>query len=507
MKHLAFLVLVASLVGCTLPAQTTVPPSPPPPPNGPAAVAVFTAEQLDQLLGPIALYPDALIAIILPASTNPTDIVLAARYLEAGGDPAQAEAQPWDESVQALAHYPQVIRWMDENLAWTRQLGEAFDAQPGDVMNAIQRLRARAKAAGTLIDTPQQQVVYEGGNLVIIPAQPDVIYVPYYDPFLVYAGGYHPYPYDYFGFSAGFATGWWLSYGLDWPRHRVWCIARNDRHRVWQEHHGDWFHHRDWDHDWDHGRAGPHRVAPPLVHTWRPRPGEHRRWPDGVAAARTPRFREVVRPTLPQNRWNEAGRPEDGRRDAGPRRGRTNPPTAGVPARADNFVGPVAAPQMAPSAPAVRRPAPGRTADRGERRDGFRPAEPQNRAPGYTTAAPGLQRAPEPRPAPPMRYATPAQSASPAVRYGPPAPRYAAPVATPGPRYFAPAASGPRYAAPAPSAPRYAAPAPQYSAPAPRYSAPAPHYSAPPPPPPAAPAQAPQPSGSTRGSNAREQER
>src|SRR3954468_20689248 len=115
-------------------------------------------EELDQLFGPIALYPDALIALILPASTVSSDVVMAARYLRGNGDPARVETESWDDSVKSLSHYPEVVKWMDENLAWTKQAGEAFVAQPADVMNAIQRLRTAARAAGTLVDTPQQRV-------------------------------------------------------------------------------------------------------------------------------------------------------------------------------------------------------------------------------------------------------------------------------------------------------------------------------------------------------------
>src|SRR6185312_7894233 len=116
-------------------------------------------EELDELFGPIALYPDALIALILPASTVPSDVVMAARYLNSNGDPTKIDDQGWDDSVVDLMHYPDLIKWLDENLSWTKQAGEAFLAQQSDVMNSIQRLRAKARAAGSLVDTPQQQVV------------------------------------------------------------------------------------------------------------------------------------------------------------------------------------------------------------------------------------------------------------------------------------------------------------------------------------------------------------
>jgi hypothetical protein len=177
-------------------------------------------EALNQLLAPIALYPDALIALILPASTVPSDVVLAARYISSNGDPAQVANQPWEDSVKSLARYPDVLKWMDQNLEWTSALGEAFLNQPADVMNTMQGLRAEAKAAGNLRGTPQQQVVEEKTYIRIVPAQPDVIYVPQYDPEVVYV---QPYSQDYgrlLTFGAGFAVGSWLNYDFDWDRRR-----------------------------------------------------------------------------------------------------------------------------------------------------------------------------------------------------------------------------------------------------------------------------------------------
>lgn len=159
----------------------------------PAAVAVSlarTAAELEQLLGPIALYPDALIALILPASTAPADVVLAARQLRANpGDLSQIESRSWEESVKSLARYPEVLKWMDENLEWTKQVGEAFLVQSAEVMNALQRLRAKARAAGTLVDTPQQQIIASSDVIRIVPVQRDRIFVPSYDPTVVYVPG------------------------------------------------------------------------------------------------------------------------------------------------------------------------------------------------------------------------------------------------------------------------------------------------------------------------------
>jgi hypothetical protein len=230
-----------------------------------AVIAPFSEEQLDQLLGPIALYPDALIALILPASTASSDIVLAARYLASGGNSADADNQPWDDSVRALAHYPDVVKWMDDNLAWTKQLGDVFALQPADVMNTVQRLRARARAAGTLVDTPQQQVVVAQNTIEIVPTQPDVIYVPYYDPGVVFA----PQPSYYYGsslfsFSPAYATGFWLSYSVDWRQRQVCYVDRPHREIVWRERRDSW-------------RQPLPVTRPSYVTTFRPQPQTQRR--------------------------------------------------------------------------------------------------------------------------------------------------------------------------------------------------------------------------------------
>src|SRR5208282_1120836 len=127
--------------------------------------AEYAPDQLDQLIGPIALYPDPLVALILPASTVPSDISLAAQYLAANGDPSQIDSQPWAQSVKGLAHYPEVLKWMNDNPDWTRALGAAFAMQPADVMKSVQQLRAKALAAGTLRSTAQQNIDMEGEDV------------------------------------------------------------------------------------------------------------------------------------------------------------------------------------------------------------------------------------------------------------------------------------------------------------------------------------------------------
>lgn len=222
-----------------------------------APVAIqYAPGSLDQLVAPIALYPDPLIALILPASTAATDVVLAARFIEQNGDPAQADAQPWDPSVQALAHYPDVITWMDGNLAWTQALGQAYASQPDAVMQAIQEMRARARAAGSLQSTPQQQVVLAGGVIEIIPAQPSVIYVPYYDSAMVYETGLG-WGYPLVTFGMAFPVGPWLSFACDWREHRI-------RQGAWT---------RGWDNRHD-GRspAAGHFGPPPATRRYQVRP-------------------------------------------------------------------------------------------------------------------------------------------------------------------------------------------------------------------------------------------
>ena len=196
-------------------------------------------EQLDQLFGPIALYPDVLIALILPAATVPDDIAAAARYLDDNGDLAKADDESWDDSVKALVHYPDVVRWMAQNLAWTRQAGEAFLVQPVEVMNSIQRLRARARLAGTLVDTPEQRIVVDENGISILPARPEVIFVPSYDPEIVYLSRPRNYAEPFLTFGFGYDAGDWLGYDLDWRRHRIWTIDRHERERYWRSHQ-DW---------------------------------------------------------------------------------------------------------------------------------------------------------------------------------------------------------------------------------------------------------------------------
>lgn len=227
-------VLILSLVlAFSAHAQIQEPPPTfpvPPPPVVETSGGLRSETELDALLAPIALYPDALIALILPASTTPADIVLAARHLTtSGATAAQTLAdKPWDDSIKALIHYPDLLRWLDQNLPWTQSLGDTFSAQPADVMDAVQRLRQQARAAGTLVDTPQQQVVAENNTLLIVPAQPDVVYLPVYDPAVVYVSHSYRSSYGRPYFRAACPTGPWLNYRPHWRAGHVRVI--NDHH-------------------------------------------------------------------------------------------------------------------------------------------------------------------------------------------------------------------------------------------------------------------------------------
>ena len=234
---LSFLMPLAAL------AQT--PPQQPSPAAQPTAQPVASSQQtltdaqLDALVSPIALYPDALLSEILMASTYPLEIVEADRWAQSNknlkGDRLKAavDQQSWDDSVKSLIATPDVLDMMSTKLSWTQQLGDAVLAQQPDVMDAIQRLRGKAEANKKLASNQQQTVSTQQQNgkqvIVIVPAQPDTIYVPYYDPSVVYGPwpypAYPPYywpPPAYIGagilatglaFGAGYALGRWVSGG------------------------------------------------------------------------------------------------------------------------------------------------------------------------------------------------------------------------------------------------------------------------------------------------------
>jgi len=166
---------------------------------------VFSAQEIDAMVAPIALYPDALLSQVLMAATYPLEIVQAARWSKSngnkGGDAALSKVsdQTWDPSVQSLVAFPQLLAMMSDQLDWTQKLGDAFLAQQGDVMDSIQRLRQQAQKAGNLNSNTQQNVSTQGQTIIIEPAQPNVIYVPAYNPTVVYgAWAYPSYPPVYY---------------------------------------------------------------------------------------------------------------------------------------------------------------------------------------------------------------------------------------------------------------------------------------------------------------------
>ncbi|MGA9390084.1 MAG: DUF3300 domain-containing protein [Candidatus Sulfotelmatobacter sp.] len=174
-----------------------------PAPQGYGQAQPLSAQDLEQLVAPIALYPDSLVAQILTASTYPEQVADAHQWRRSQGYAssdqiaAGADAQFWDPSVKALTAFPQVLSQMDQNLHWTSELGEAYYNQPQDVLQAVQVMRQRAQAAGTLRSTPQEVVSYDQGNIVLAPVNPQVVYVPAYNPWVVYGQPVSPYP----GFS------------------------------------------------------------------------------------------------------------------------------------------------------------------------------------------------------------------------------------------------------------------------------------------------------------------
>src|SRR6202165_4184509 len=211
----------------------------------PVQAAQQTPEQLQQLVAPIALYPDALVAQILAAATYPDQVVEADRWLQQHPDlkgqqlGQEVDKQPWDPSVKAPAEFPSVLANMDKNLSWTSSLGDAYVNQQQDVMNAVQVMRDRAEKAGNLKSTSQEKVSNQGQTIVIEPADPEVVYVPEYDPWLVYGEpigiwpGWYSYPGLFLagpgiafglGFGVGFygGYGWgWHHWGYDWHHHGI----------------------------------------------------------------------------------------------------------------------------------------------------------------------------------------------------------------------------------------------------------------------------------------------
>jgi len=208
--------------------------NPAPPPSAPAKKSVA---ELRKLVEPIALHPDPLIAIILPASAYPIEIVQAARFVKDTNNISKVDEKPWDENVKAVAKFPELVAKMDAELSWTVELGQTFVDQPKELMEAVQDLRSKAQKAGNLKTTSQQIVtvtnivvvqtnVTEVVNVTkeiieVVPANPSVIYVPSYPPSIYYPWyPYYAYPAPLVSFGVGFA--WGMFWGAAWGNHCNW---------------------------------------------------------------------------------------------------------------------------------------------------------------------------------------------------------------------------------------------------------------------------------------------
>ena len=188
-----------------------------------ANAPVFSAQEVDAMVASIALYPDALLSQVLMAATYPLEIVQAARWSKStgniGGEAAlnKVSDQTWDPSVQSLVAFPKLLTMMSDQLDWTQKIGDAFLAQQGDVMDSIQRLRQQAQKAGNLSSNSQQNVSTQGQTIMIEPAQPNVIYVPAYNPTVVYGTWPYPsYPPVYYPGVMSWYPGQALVNGLMW---------------------------------------------------------------------------------------------------------------------------------------------------------------------------------------------------------------------------------------------------------------------------------------------------
>ena len=241
---------------------------------GSSPAYAFSEQELDNILAPIALYPDPLLAEILPASTYPSEIADADAWLKRGGTVSGIDGQSWDESVKAIAYYPDILRMMAGNLDWTANLGDAFLNQPEDVTRSIQRLRWEARDAGNLESNDKQQVIIDGDYIEIIPAQPEYMYVPQYDDSVVYETPWVPGRPAFITYGFGLAIGGWLSMDFDWRQRHV--IYHGWNRPGWVNHARPYIHvpnvyvnrsrpsiNQTWRHDMSHGDPEKFRTSQP----------------------------------------------------------------------------------------------------------------------------------------------------------------------------------------------------------------------------------------------------
>jgi hypothetical protein len=379
---LAIIALGPPMFAQTYEYTSSYAPAPPVAPHPDAPAPAYTADELDQMLGPIALYPDPLLSQVLAASTYPQDVAAAGQWLQYHSNPSDEEinAQPWDPSVKAIARTPEVVKMMADNMDWTEALGIAFTDQQQEVMDSVQRLRAKAQAAQTLISTPQQQVVRDDGVIEILPAQPDVIYVPQYDTEVVYTRPVFAGPFITFGRPCPF--GLFFDLGFDFHHHRFLRGVRFDRDRR----RFNFDHVRPWEHD-------PHRRIPPPRHAFFPPRGH---FDDRIQRGFGDRGR-APGAFNPDVRFRSRT-PIQPRHSERPVTGLSRIPERGAPPRAPQAPGQRSVPL--PARPPVRAPSP-----------------PSSRSERPVTGLP-RRAAPVPRPAPPAPRPAPSP-----VRPSAPAPR------------------------------------------------------------------------------------
>jgi len=262
----------------------------------PSSPPLFTDQELDDLIAPVALYPDPLLAQVLPASTYPDEILDAYDWLNSGGSASEIDWQGWDESVKAIARYPDVLKMMAEYADWSADLGDAFMNQPEDVTRSIQRLRWQARDMGNLVSNNRQTIVVVGDYIEILPAQPQYIYVPAYDPYAVYYERYYPGAEPFVTFGIGLMIGSWLTMDFDWDARHV--IYHGWNRPGWVNHARPYVHVKDfyvqrtrplinknWRHDNAHGNPGSFRTAHPGIAPgsgMKSREAEIRGWPARV---------------------------------------------------------------------------------------------------------------------------------------------------------------------------------------------------------------------------------
>ncbi|HET6515011.1 MAG TPA: DUF3300 domain-containing protein [Thermodesulfovibrionales bacterium] len=326
-----------------------------------SSVYLFTNQELDDLLSPIALYPDPLLAQMLPAATYPEELAAAAAWLRSGGDPSRIDEQFWEENVRAIAHYPDVLFMMTDDMDWTASIGDAFLNQPQDVTNSIQRLRWRAQNLGNLVSTDQQSVTTEGDYIEILPAQPQYIYVPQYNPSIIYVQRWTPgiSPFIVFGFRL--AIGGWLDLDFDWGHHHVYYHGWN--RPGWVNRARPYVHitnvyvqrsrpyiNQTWRHDPSHGDPGRFLASRPEGS-----PGRRPHTPEVRGRGTTPTgpMGGVFAPRT--NTQQSSNRGKESRSTISPQPARQVPAVAPRPAPQ----APAVTPRPAPQAPAVTpRPAP-----------------------------------------------------------------------------------------------------------------------------------------------------